>query len=80
MQDGTAEYFLHKVTFPHKTHCYEWKLADIRGGTADEVVVKHGDCGHVAILEIKNGTHVLKLHQGGFSTLNRFKWGSKTYR
>ena len=80
LQDGTASFCLHKVNVPHQNNQYEWDISDSQGDFADGLVLKHGNPGCVAAIERKDGSVLATLHQGGFYTLNRFRWGSKRYR
>lgn len=78
--DGGVNYSLHKASLPYRNNQYEWELTDRQGDRTDSIVLKHGSADHVAKIERLDGTAVVTLQQGGFYTLNRFKWGSKTYR
>ena len=80
LQDGAATICLHKVKVPHRDNKYEWDISDCQGDFTDGLVLKHGDPGCVAAIERKDGSVLLTLEQGGFYTLNKFRWGSKTYR
>lgn len=80
LQDGAVSFCLHKVKVPHQNNQYEWDISDSQGEFADGLVLKHGDPGCVAAIERKDGSVLAALHQGGFYTLNRFRWGSKLYR
>ena len=80
LQDGGVNYSLHKASLPYRNNQYEWELTDRQGDRTDSIVLKHGSADHVAKIERLDGTAVVTLQQGGFYTLNRFKWGSKTYR
>ncbi len=80
LQDNSVIYTLHKVCLPYKNNQYEWELTGSQGELSDAVVLKHGDIDYVAKIETSDGACVVTLEQGGFYTLNRFRWGSKTYR
>ena len=71
---------LRKASLPHRNNQYEWELTYCQGGQQDAIVVKYQATDCVAKMERQDGTAVVILQQGGFYTLNRFKWGSKTYR
>lgn len=80
VQDGNASFCLHKVSVPTQLHRYEWDFSDSQGDFAEGVVLRHGGSHCLATLERKDGSMLALLHPGGFHTLNKFRWGSKTYR
>ena len=80
IQDAGLNYSLHKASLPYNHNQYQWEITDGQGDYANAIVLKHGEQGQLATIERQDGSQVLTLHQGGFYTLNKFKWGSKTYR
>lgn len=80
LQDGAASFCLHKMSVPQQFNQYEWDLSDSRGDFTNGLVLKHGATHCLAAMERKDGSVPALLHQGGFHTLNKFRWGSKTYR
>ncbi len=80
LQTGDISFALHKASLPYKNNQYEWELTGSQGDNHSSIVLKHGSINEVAAVEQQDGTAVVTLQQGGFYTLNRFKWGSKTYR
>ncbi|DBA84545.1 hypothetical protein WJX79_006245 [Trebouxia sp. C0005] len=77
---GDVSFALHKASLPYKNNQYEWELTGSQGDYQNSIVLKHGGIDQVAALEQQDGTAVVTLQRGGFYTLNRFRWGSKTYR
>lgn len=81
LQDGAASFCLHKVSVPtQQLNQYEWDFSDSQGDFAEGVVLKHGGSHCLATLKRKDSSVLALLHHGGFNTLNKFRWGSKTYR
>lgn len=80
LQTGDVSFALHKASLPYKNNQYEWELTGSQGDYQNSIVLKHGGIDQVAALEQQDGTAVVTLQRGGFYTLNRFRWGSKTYR
>ena len=80
LQDGAASFCLHKVNVPQQFNQYEWDLSDSQGNFTNGLVLRHGATHCLAAIERKDGSVLALLHQGGFHTLNRFRWGSKAYR
>ena len=80
LQDGAASFCLHKVSVSQQFSQYEWDLSDSSGDFTNGVVLRHGATHCLAAIEHKDGSVLALLHQGGFHTLNKFRWGSKTYR
>ncbi|CAD6579338.1 MAG: hypothetical protein ASARMPREDX12_009133 [Alectoria sarmentosa] len=79
-ETADISFSLHKASLPYKNNQYEWELTGSQGDDHNSIVVKHGGIDEVAAVEQQDGTAVVVLQRGGFYTLNRFRWGSKTYR
>lgn len=81
LQDGVASFCLHKVDIPHRSSQYQWSLSDSLGDFTDSLIVKHRcNFNSVAAIQRQDGSLLTSLHQGGFYTLNIFRWGSRMYR